>query len=522
MRLLLVILLFFNSHSIFSQESIEWGPLVKSKGQVNKIMPSSGSTFYTVRFQGGQFLGSNYFNYQTDFQSHKMGKIKSVVKNSTANLQFVFMINNYPYAILTDKVDNKELLYAQKYDTTCQAVEDPIKLSEYTTERNNWKSRGYYNFLFSQNNEFFCVEYDVPGSKDENERFGYRIFTKDFEVVSQGEYELPYLKSEASVSKRYLSNTGDYFITVKVYENEEKKRFFKDNTTLSKILLMHVKSSGLDEYELNLDGKRVTEMTISSDNNRILTFSGLYGTKEQSKKNEGVKGIFYYRMDFDNRKELDFGFQDFQKDFITQGWSEREIDRAQKQEDKGKGSPQLFDYEMKEIHTLIDGSIIGVLEQYYMNTVTYTDPRGYSRTTYYYHYNDVIVYKINSEGEFEWVKKIPKTQITANDYGYYSSISNYINEQNLVFFFNDNLKNYTEEGKWNQNTFEASFTKRSNTVAKVQVDLKSGDINRTAFINVNETKAIAIPRLFNVDYSKNEMLMYFIYGKKEKFGLIHF
>ncbi|MCE2743223.1 MAG: hypothetical protein LW701_06625 [Fluviicola sp.] len=52
--------------------------------------------------------------------------------------------------------------------------------------------------------------------------------------------------------------------------------------------------------------------------------------------------------------------------------------------------------------------------------------------------------------------------------------------------------------------------------------MKSGDLKRTAFLNVQETKAIAIPKLFTVDYSKNEMILFMIYGKKEKFGLIHF
>ncbi len=508
---------FFSS----SQETIEWSQLLKTKGQVNKILPNSGSDFYTIRFQGGALLGSNYFSHHENFLLQKTGKIKAAVENSTATIEYVCMINNAPYAILMDKVGDKKILYAQKYSPECKPIDDPIKLSEYTTPKSGWKSRGYYNFLFSKNSDFFCVEYDVPGTKDENERFGYRIFTKDFEMIAQGEYELPYLKSEALVDKRYLSNTGDYFISVKLYKEEEKKRLFKDNTTLSKILLMHVTSSGLEEYELDLEGKRITDMTFSSDNDRIMTFSGLYGDK--AKKEQGIKGVFYFRLNFDKKEIINSGFQEFDNDFITQDWTDRQKDRAERNEEKGKGSPELYNYEIKEMNTLSDGSIIGMLEQYYMNVVTYTDPRGYSRTTYYYHYNDIVTYKISNSGVFEWVKKIPKTQISTNDYGYFSSIGSYFNENHLVIFFNDHIKNYNEEGTWNSNNnYEASFTKRSNTVAKVMVDLKSGDINRTSFLNVKETKAIAIPKLFTVDYSKNEMILFMIYGKKEKFGLIHY
>ncbi|MBI1838583.1 MAG: hypothetical protein HYR91_15065 [Flavobacteriia bacterium] len=520
MRTKLFILMFFVFiyRNNYAQDTTLWGQLIKTKGQVNMLMPLNGSTYYTVRYQGGGLLGSNYFSYHSNFKLKETGKIKSAVNNSTAIVEYVSLINGFPIAFLTDKVENKRLLYAQKYDSTCKEIDAPIKLSEYTISKNGWKSRGFYNFLFSKNKEYFCIEYDIPATKDENERFGYRIFSKNFELISSGEYELPFLKNEATISTRYISDTGDYFISVKVFEPEEKKKIFKDNSLLSKVILMQVTPSGLIEYELKFEDKKITEMTFSSDNNRIITFSGLYGDKNTS----GIKGVFYFVMDFDKKKILNEGFKEFDKDFITEDWTERQKDRSEKNIEKGKSSPQLFNYEVKEMSTLSDGSLIGLLEQYYINTVTYTDPRGYIKTTSSYNYNDLIIYKINHLGEFVWVKKIPKTQITVDDYGYFSSIASCVNDEKIVVFFNDNSKNYDSNGVWNQKDFSANFTRKTNVVAKVVIDVQTGSVNRTTFVDAKETNSISIPKLFKVDYIKNEMLMVLRYGKKEKYGLYKF
>lgn len=519
MKLYLAFLILFFSMPIFSQEKIEWGEVVKSRGQINLLLPKDGKDFYTVRYQGGTFLGSNYFAYHSDFKLLHIGKIKSTVNKSTAKLEDVALIGGKPYALLSDRKGDKTFLYAQQYDSLGKPFDDPIKLYEYLNESKTWNLKGFYRFQFSENGEYFCVEFDVPATRSESERFGYRIFTKNFELTSKGEYELPYTRDEASIASRYLSNTGDYFLSVKVYQQEQKKWWKRDYSTLDKVIVKHVKDGSSDDYEIDLEDKKYVEVSFSSDNNRIMTFTGLYGEKG---KDNGIKGIFYFILDFDKKEVLNQGFNEFDKDFITQDWTQREKDKANKDEQKGKGSPELFNYEIKELVTREDGSMIGLLEQYYVNAVTYTDPRGYSRTTYYYNYNDIIVYKINPEGEFEWVKKIPKQQVTTNDYGYYSSISWFVGKDELSIYFNDNAKNYNETGAFEEDKYEMSLSKKYNLLAEVKVDLNSGDMERKSFLNFEESKGLPIPKLFQSNYINNDLLMIFKYSRKERFGLVKF
>jgi hypothetical protein len=271
--------------------------------------------------------------------------------------------------------------------------------------------------------------------------------------------------------------------------------------------------------DLDFNKKTVTDLSFSSDDKRILTCTGLYGEEKVV-----TKGAFYCQMDFKKKTIINEGFSEFKKDIIVEGWSDREKKRANKREAKGKGAPQLYSYDFREVHTTKDGGIIVVMEQYYVVVSTYTDAKGHTYTTRDYYYNDVIVYRVQENGTFNWIKKIQKSQHSINDGGYLSSIGGYFTDDTYVCYFNDNKKNYSE-GKFLTNlkfVYGTSYSKKSNCVARVELAIESGDMSRELFVSRSEAKAIAIPKRFKTDYQNNEMFMYFYYGRKEKFGLLKF
>ena len=96
--------------------------------------------------------------------------------------------------------------------------------------------------------------------------------------------------------------------------------------------------------------------------------------------------------------------------------------------------------------------------------------------------------------------------------------------EKLCFTFNDNVKNYDEQGKFldADKTYPANFGKKKNVVAIVEVDLEDGAISRKTFFDRQEITALAVPKMFHIDYKTNEMLLYAVYGKKERFGILKF
>lgn len=519
---ILTLLAIFCSGMLTAQE-IKWSELMPSKGRINAIFPAGGSDFYSTRWSGGALMGSLQLTHHQNFMPDAQERIENKAAGSVATIDEVAVVNGEIVVFLTDKQEGENRLFMQRYQENCTPKSEATVLAEYTIPK-GWRNGGYFNVLQSENGQFFCVEYAIPANKEDNERFGYKVMNATtFETVSEGEYESEYEARQSDVSNRYISNTGDYFIGVKVYNINEKGRV-KDYSSLEKYLIMHITESGVEEVNLDLGDKRILDMTFSSDNNRFLTFNGLYGEKGFS----GVKGVFYFQMDIKKKEMINEGYSEFGKDFITEGWTDRQKEKANKKEAKGKGEPALYSYDIRENVTLKDGSLVGMIEQFYIvEHTSYNAQTGASTTTYRYYYNDLISYKITPEGEFAWMKKIPKTQVSTNDGGYLSSIASYVNDENkMVILFNDNLNNYDDSGDFiipvGERVAAASYRKKSNCVARVEIDLESGDINRKTFFGRNEAEAIAIPKLFNVDYINNEMLMVLRIGKKEKFGLVKF
>jgi hypothetical protein len=502
--------------SSFAQQ-VEWSELNKASGRVTRILPIEGNAFYTTRWSGGVLLGSAQLSRHNDFIVQAQEKISTKVEGSAASINDVVAFNSKVIVFLTDKKDGMNKLFMQKYDLDCLPEGEAIQLAEYAIPK-GWNNKGYFNVLQSQNQQFFCVEYSIPGKRDESDRFGFKVLNAEFQTVSEGEYESPYESRQSDISNRYLSNTGDYFIAMKVYNLNERGRV-RDYSSLEKFVLMHVTSDGVEEMNLDLGDKRISDVTFSSDNNRLMTFTGLYGEGTYS-----AKGVFYFQVDFKEQEIINEGFNEFGKDFITEGWSDRSKKKADKREAKGKGTPSLYNYVIRDNVTLADGSMLGMIEQYYVQVVTYTDSKGNTRTTYYYYYNDVILYKVSESGEFAWLKKIPKSQVSTNDGGYYSSVASYITDNSIVVMFNDNTKNYDESGNFvGEKTIQyASYRKKTNTVARVELDLATGEMTRRTFFGRGEAEAFAVPKLFYTDYNNHEMLMFLRYGKKEKFGLIKF
>jgi hypothetical protein len=276
--------------------------------------------------------------------------------------------------------------------------------------------------------------------------------------------------------------------------------------------------------EIDLDGKRVEAMSFSSDNDRIFVITGIYGDKDKS----GVTGMFYLKADFKDQEILVEGFEEFGEDFITSDWSDREKRKLDKKKAKGKDvEASLYSYIMRDVHALEDGGIVGTMEQFYIRVVTRTDANGRTTTTYYYYYNDIVAYKVGSDGGFDWLSKIDKYQVSTNDGGYFSSYARYVSGDKMYLFFNDNVQNYSEtsseffleEGK---KVKSSRISKSKNTVAICEIDLSSGDKTRKMYFDRTELGAIVVPKLFNTDYINRKMLFYAIKGSKEKFGFLNF
>jgi len=513
-------LVLFDTYQAQTSFQIDWGQHEVINGKLVQTLPTSSGEYYTLRWTGGQIAGSYKVSKYRGLQHEKSGKIKLVVNKSYANFEGVRVVNGKFAVFLSDKWEGQDNFYIQFYNDELKPEGEPVLLASY--DLNFSKGKGAFNVIASEDEKYLGIVWELSGKREEKGLYGFKLFDQNLNLINDGEYPIPYKAELSTIHSHYVSNQGDYFLVISEFSEPAAKGFFKSYQNYKALHIFHITDTGLQDFKLNVAGRRIEALTITSDERQIFTITGVYGDENV----EGVSGVFHQQIDYQSGKVLQEGFMKFDEAFITENWSDRIKKRAERLEERGRAQdPKLYNYKMRSAKTLPDGSVIGTMEQNYVQLMTNSDIRtGQTNDTYYYYYNDIIVYKINFEGKFDWVKRINKYQISTNDDGPYSSYESFIDANKISFIFNDNSDNYDEAGNFidTEEIYIANFTRRRNVVAIASIDFETGEKTRRTLFDRSEIDALAIPKLFNVNYVTRELLMYAIWGREERFGVLKF
>jgi hypothetical protein len=302
---------------------------------------------------------------------------------------------------------------------------------------------------------------------------------------------------------------------------------------------LHVyKASGSDlkEFSIDLQGKRIDDLVMSSNDQGAFALTGIYGTGNKN----GIEGVFSIQIDPANHAQNSESFIPFGTELVKENWNAwqhgfpgngnwndpNNLNNSRNINGRDNWTPQLYDYRLRDFFTLPDGSMVGSMEQYYVFQRTNYDARtSFTTTINYYYYDDVIAFRISKDGQMVWQKRIQKSQVSTNDYGEFSSYCSFQSEKSLNFIFNDHLKNYDESGIYDRtedNFYSFNLSKKNNAVALVKIDLETGVITREMMESRKDLDAIVVPKQCRVDHLNKNMLIYSIAGPQERFGILNF
>jgi hypothetical protein len=521
MRLLLAAILCGISFVGISQDyEVSWGELQRKQGSMIYLLPNEADEFYALRWSGKRVLGSYRISHHKDLVMDETIRLKLQVEQSIANFEGARVFNDELVVFLSDKKEGLDIFYMQRYSEGLEKTGEEVRLASYKLDRK--KGKGLFDIRISSNGEFLGVVWEIIGRKNGKHTYGFAIYDKKFNVVNEGEYMLPFEAKYSKIHEHHISNKGDYFLCVTEYAKPAEKLRLNKDLDYKSLHIYHISDAdGWQDLEVDLDGKRIVAMAMSSDTNNVFTITGIYGEVKTS----GVSGVFYRKADLKDGTTLSEGFRKFDEAFITQDWSARDKKRAIRLQERGKEEPNLYNYKMRDVTFLEDGSIVGAMEQYYVQVRASTDGRS-SQTSnvYYYYYNDIISYKINPNGEFDWVQKVKKYQVSINDGGPYSSFESFIDNGKIYYIFNDNAKNYDAEGDFidSSRVYTANYGRKRNVVAIAELDMETGEKSRKTFFDRSQTNTLAVPKLFEVNYKNNQMLIYSVSGRKERIGVLKF
>ncbi|MBP6459047.1 MAG: hypothetical protein KA264_03025 [Crocinitomicaceae bacterium] len=513
--LLIILPNFVNSQLL----KTNWGEFYRSKGLTFDLLQGNDGTIYSLTEKRKFIFSSYYMNKIEHCEVLSSGKIQQKIGNSYGKIVFVHTMNNLPIVFLSDTYKNKQILYAQTYSKNATPSGPAIELMQATLDY-GWGTKGTFSIIYSENNGFFCVEYKSTEDKQGTINFNYKIFNTEFKTIHKGTYST--LVKNESIENQLLTNTGDYFVTTKIYNQNENPSFWGTEQQLHKVICKQLNKDTITPAEIELQNQRIVDLQIATNENGQISLAGSFAENED--KYNGVTGFFYKTFDYQKDVQIDAGMIHFPLAIITHDLSERAKRKIEKKQDQSQEIPGLYEYKIQKVYTLKDSSVIAILEQNYIETQTYTDPRtGYISTRNIYHYNDLIALKIKNKNELDWIEIIPKKQTSINDKGFYSSFSSILRDSALVLFFNDDLFNYDNEGNWKQkeNSF-FQFNRPKTILAICTIDLLKGKQNRSCYINPNEKNSIFIPSLFKDSPSNKKLILYQKNMKKERIGILNY
>jgi len=440
---------------------------------------------------------------------------KPIVFKSGANDLYLYDLvesgeNVYFFSSHDDRKAKYKTFYMHEYNKSKQTISQGKEIGGYSYDGFKRRHSGNFDVLYSEDRKVNLVYYNLPFEKEEPEKFGAIAYDENMSQIWKKEFTLPYNDELFSIDKVFVGNNAELFFIGRKFKEKKKRR---DPKYFDYVLLASQNlGEDLMEYSIKLKDYYIADLTAEMNEKNDIVISGFTSTFQRS---TSFKGVFYMVID-DKTKEIEIeSTKEFDFDFFTEGMSEKQEKKASKKVAKGK-ELEFPEFKFREMVMKQNGGVVVTAEQYYVVVVTTTDPKtGATRTTYYYHYNDIIVIDINKDGEINWATKIPKRQVSTNDYGYYSSYVIGVKEDKIYLFYLDHIDNLNNR-TLRQKNYAGGKAKRILTNITIGPD---GKYDKEMMFTIKESIQIPIAKK-SMQMTEDEILLYAALKGKHKFGII--
>lgn len=509
---LLILLLPFTGNSQKSSRGpakVTWGKETKEppKSRISYIIGTHSDGFYALRLaMGGYFKASTLIieDYNNQNNLVKGTKVDLTYEKKDRFFEGTLLYNGNFLLFSSFYNKNKDLnyLFMETIDKkTLNSNGKPKVLATIKAEK-RWNNGGF-NHLVSRDSSKLMVFYDLPYERKEREKFGVKVFDENVNQLWEKEIELPYEDELFSITNYKVDNEGNVYVLGRLFKDKVKER--KKGKPNFRYVILSYKNNGetFKEYKLNLGDDFITDLTFQIADNGDFICAGFYsedGTRS-------IKGTLFFHIDGETNMVTNKKKKEFKPDFLEKFMSDR----------KASNGGELYQFDLDELILRSDGGVVLIAEQFYIVTHTTRDQNGNMRTSYTYHYKDIIVVNIDPSGNIEWASKIPKRQITRNDGGYFSSYVLAIVKDKMYFIFNDNIKNLQEKDPKRL----ANFSGGKNGIVTMAVLDSKGEYDKYPLISTKEEGVMLRPKVCEQS-GRKEMIIYGERGKKYKFGKVTF
>jgi len=476
-KTLLAILILLSTNISYSIEIID-GEIMKGQLYNTKQYLGEKETFHYIFSYGSLIkLNSNYSIVE---------KTESLFKRKDKKLfEGICMLANKIVVIYKSRTDksNESSIYITSYNLNDLSINKDnhlVKSYKLTEEQQ------LHAYVKNSENLNQAAIISIVSEKRKSNLYTAHTLNSDQEIANEFKFSTDYGKSK--ISNILIDNNGNLFIC-KRFSTLKKITPVHIQRNIDKNIILKFSNNGIST-EMNLDLGDFTTSEIKlkmSDNEELMCF-GYY----TEKWNYDTKGFFNLKMNKEFNTILYSNFKEFTQNFITQKWNDYK-DKPAKETNK---KPDYYQNVIRSEYTTQEGGMIVLSEQYFtfgsissgfsVSFGAYSGGTSTPAPERYDYTKDIILTKIDPEGNVKWMKTIKKKQFSKSvDYQFVSFISHM--ENNFLYIvFNDHKEN-TGEVPTNKIKFVPYKYANSGTFL-VKVNLETGDMTKKILFDYSSGK----------------------------------
>ena len=433
--------------------------------------------------------------YDKKMQLRKSQELNpEIERNKTEISKVVFLGNQlYVFFIIKDKKAHNSILYFQQIDKkTLELTGNPNLV---VSIPNKTFYTGSFAYDISRGKGMLSVMAITRNEKNVPQKFNLVVMNDQMTKQWEKEITLPYASDLFEEERTMVDNSGNVYILGRLYKDFVLDDRRGEPNYVYKILSYRDQGATQKEYDITLKDNFITGLGFNITDDGHMVCGGFYSEKGIF----SIKGTYFILLDANTQEVINEEKKAFEAGFL-------EMFRSFEKTHKGA---ELYNYDYSNLIVRSDGGALLLAEQYEVKTST-----GKSASNTYYIYNDMIAINVNPDMSIKWATKIPKKQITVNDWGIFSSYEYAIVHDKIYLIFNDNPDNLQEADPQRIKNFNGK-----SSVATLITINADGKWNKSLLFSNRDEGVILRPKICE-QISDNEFFLYAERGKDYVIGKI--
>ncbi len=334
---------------------------------------------------------------------------------------------------------------------------------------------------------------------------GFFIFDKDMNKIWGQEVKMPYTEAKMNNVAYSVSSKGNALMLIVNNDSKTYEVISVDNSGTTKTNNLGISSE-----------KLVRSIKVKELPSGNFSCAGFYANGIEYKFMGGnfvfnINGLLYFEVSAEG-DVVSKNTYDFSENFIKQNLSDHQKKKAEAREAKGKagiGDLLLLNFVIKK-----DGSAYFVGERQYMQ-------KAIMSSTYEFRYGNIVMIKVNKDGELKWMKKLPKQQIGVAGIGQMSFAYMEGKDSDYITFV-DNPKNIKLDAAGG--VPEPHKDGMGGFLTAYKIDHETGDLEKHTICDLKNIEGVRAYqfRTTRIVKSSDGVFLMEIYIKKKKDTMVKF